>query len=51
MLSRGARGVDKEEGKLCDHSAVDLLSSRADLPHGVHTGGCAHHMHAECWKS
>lgn len=34
-----------------DHSKVNFLSSAADLPFGVFTSGCGHHMHAECWKS
>lgn len=41
----------REKGeKMCDYSKLDFLSCRADLPHGVFTSGCAHHMHAECWK-
>lgn len=50
VLSRGTRRLDKD-GNICDHSDVDFLSSRSDLKHGVFAGGCAHHMHAECWKS
>lgn len=50
VLSRGYHNLDGEEN-ICDHSNVDFLSSRSDLCHGVFTGGCAHHMHAECWKS
>ncbi len=36
---------------ICNYSKTDFISSRADLPHGVFTSGCGHHMHAECWKS
>lgn len=46
-----SRGEQSKEGNICDHSKVDFISSRSDLSHGVFTGGCAHHMHAECWKS
>lgn len=47
----GQRIVGNEEGLICNYSKLDFLSSRFDLPHGVFTSGCAHHMHAECWKS
>ena len=42
------KSTDKD---ICDYSKADFISSRADLPHGVFTSGCGHHMHAECWRS
>ncbi len=27
----------------------DILLSRANVPHGLFTGGCGHYMHADCW--
>ena len=50
LLSRGKQRTD-EDFKLCDYSKIDFITSRFDLSHGVFTGGCGHHMHAECWKS
>lgn len=50
LLSR-AKLRTEGDAKLCDYSKVDFITSRLDLPHGVFTGGCGHHMHAECWKS
>lgn len=49
LLTRGKERVD--ETNLCDYSKVEFITSRFDLSHGVFTGGCGHHMHAECWKS
>jgi hypothetical protein len=35
----------KELGTKCDY-----LAARADHPLGMFSGGCGHHMHADCWK-
>lgn len=50
VLCRREKDLVGDEGSLCDYSKVDYLSSRSDLAHGIFTSGCAHHMHAECWK-
>lgn len=51
VLCRGEMEAAEDDTTLmCDFSKVDFLTSRSDLSHGVYTSGCAHHMHAECWK-
>ncbi|XP_064402875.1 E3 ubiquitin-protein ligase UBR2-like isoform X2 [Halichondria panicea] len=41
VLRRG-EPLDKPIGE-------DFLLSRANVPHGLFTGGCGHYMHADCW--
>lgn len=48
VLFRGQKKLSKD---ITDYSKTDFLTSRTDLPYGMFTSGCGHHMHAECWKS